>query len=98
MRRRVIGERMGTSENAIKYHIANIGSKLGVSGLAALRQWPGYPADSPLVRRSTSMTTATASASPATTPAVGPLGQVSPWAPALRRTQALYPPTLGPPP
>ena len=35
---------MGTSENAIKYHIANIGSKLGVSGLAALRQWPGYPA------------------------------------------------------
>jgi DNA-binding CsgD family transcriptional regulator/catechol 2,3-dioxygenase-like lactoylglutathione lyase family enzyme len=95
MRRREIGERMGTSENAIKYHIGNIGSKLGVSGLAALRQWPGYPADSPLARRSTSMTTATASTSPATTPAVGPLGQVSLWARDVARTEAFYRDTLG---
>jgi catechol 2,3-dioxygenase-like lactoylglutathione lyase family enzyme len=94
MRRRAIGERMGTSENAVKYHIANIGSKLGVSGLAALRQWPGYPADSPLARRSTSMGTAIASTGPATAPAVGPLGQVSLWARDVARTEAFYRDTL----
>jgi catechol 2,3-dioxygenase-like lactoylglutathione lyase family enzyme len=83
---------MGVSENAIKYHIANIGSKLGVSGLTALRQWPGYPIDSPLGGRSPSMT------GPASAPAqrlLGPLGQVSLWARDVARTEAFYRDTLG---
>ena len=83
---------MGTSENAIKYHIANIGSKLGVSGLTALRQWPGYPIDSPLGRRSTTMTAQT---SALVKPLLGPLGQVSLWARDVARTEAFYRDTLG---
>ena len=83
---------MGTSENAIKYHIANIGSKLGVSGLTALRQWPGYPIDSPLGRRSTSMTASTSAPAKAL---LGPLGQVSMWARDVARTEAFYRDTLG---
>src|SRR5512143_341509 len=49
LRRRQIATLTGTSENAIKYHVANIASKLGVRGIVALREWPGLPADS-LVR------------------------------------------------
>ena len=93
---------MGRSDNAIKYHIANIASKLGVSGLAELRQWPGYPVDSPLARRSPAMTastatttgTATASATPAPG-RIGPLGQVSLFARDVARTEAFYRDTLG---
>lgn len=89
---------MGTSENAIKYHIANIGSKLGVSGLAALRQWPGYPVDSPLARRRPSMsapTTNTTAPATTTTPAVGPLAQVSLFARDVARAERFYRDTLG---
>jgi catechol 2,3-dioxygenase-like lactoylglutathione lyase family enzyme/DNA-binding CsgD family transcriptional regulator len=100
LRRKAIGQQMGTSENAIKYHVANIGSKLGVSGIEALRHWPGYPVDSPLARRSPSMTAPTATA-PATEPAaptpgpLGPLGQVSLWARDVTRTEQFYRDTLG---
>ena len=41
------------------------------------------------------MTTATATPSSATTPAVGPLGQVSLWARDVARTEAFYRDTLG---
>jgi catechol 2,3-dioxygenase-like lactoylglutathione lyase family enzyme/DNA-binding CsgD family transcriptional regulator len=88
LRRKAIGEHMGTSENAIKYHVANIGSKLGVSGIEALRHWPGYPVDSPLARRSPSMT-------PSTPSPLGPLGQVSLWARDVARTEQFYRDTLG---
>jgi catechol 2,3-dioxygenase-like lactoylglutathione lyase family enzyme len=95
---------MGTSENAIKYHVANIGSKLGVSGIAALRQWPGYPVDSPLARRSPSMTASTAAATTTPAPApessrasrpLGPLGQVSLWARDVATTERFYRDALG---
>lgn len=86
MRRRAIADRLSVSENAVKYHIANIGSKLGVSGLEALRQWPGYPVDSPLARRSASMTTTTA---------LGPLGQVSLFARDIARAESFCRDTLG---
>lgn len=106
MRRRVIAERMGVSDNAIKYHIANIGSKLGVSGLAALRQWPGYPLDSPLGGRSPTMSAAPATsidatgtdvtaASPAPAGTLGPLGQVSLVARDIARAEGFYRDTLG---
>jgi catechol 2,3-dioxygenase-like lactoylglutathione lyase family enzyme len=91
---------MGTSENAIKYHVANIGSKLGVSGIAALRHWPGYPVDSPLARRSPPMAASTATTAPAptagsTTGTLGPLGQVSLWARDVTTTEQFYRDTLG---
>lgn len=86
---------MGTSDNAIKYHIANIGSKLGVSGLAALRQWPGYPLDSPVARRSPTMTASTATSAAPSTSVVGPLGQVSLFARDVARTERFYRDTLG---
>jgi catechol 2,3-dioxygenase-like lactoylglutathione lyase family enzyme/DNA-binding CsgD family transcriptional regulator len=105
LRRKAIGKQVGTSENAIKYHVANIGSKLGVSGIAALRQWPGYPVGGPLARRSPSMTasiatttTATTDPTPASGPTsgpVGPLGQVSLWARDVTTTERFYRDTLG---
>jgi catechol 2,3-dioxygenase-like lactoylglutathione lyase family enzyme len=76
---------MGVTENAVKYHIANLGSKLGVGGLAALRQWPGYPIDSPMSDRSTTMETSV----------LGPLGQVSLYARDVARTERFYRDTLG---
>ena len=87
---------MGVSDNAVKYHVGNIGSKLGVSGLAALRQWPGYPLDSPLGGRGPTMTaTAAGPERPAPTLTLGPLGQVSLFARDVGRTEAFYRDTLG---
>ena len=42
MRRAEIARRRGTGVNAVKYHLANIGGKLGV-GARELRHWPGMP-------------------------------------------------------
>ncbi len=92
---------MGTSDNAIKYHISNIGSKLGVTGIEALRQWPGYPVDSPIARRSPPMPTSTGAAGTAPAPTgatpgpLGRLGQVSLWARDVTRTEEFYRDTLG---
>ena len=44
-----IARRRGTSVDAVKYHLANIGDKLGVRG-RDLRHWPGVPAASSLAQ------------------------------------------------
>lgn len=44
--RRRIARMRGTSLDAVKYHLGNIAAKVGVEGTAALRAWPGIPADS----------------------------------------------------
>ena len=46
--RREIAKRAGVSLDAVKYHLQNIGQKIGVHGVAELRRWPGIPAASPL--------------------------------------------------
>jgi len=89
--RREIARRGGTSVNAVKYHVANIRSKLGVTG-PELRQWPGYPADSALARsiarKESTMTTTTALK-------LGRLGQVSMLCRDVARTETFYRDTLG---
>jgi DNA-binding CsgD family transcriptional regulator/catechol 2,3-dioxygenase-like lactoylglutathione lyase family enzyme len=89
--RREIARRRGTSVDAVKYHVANIRSKLGVTG-PQLRQWPGYPADSALARsiaRKESTMTAT------TALQLGRLGQVSLLCRDVGRTESFYRDTLG---
>ena len=81
--------RRGVSENAIKYHLANIAGKLGVSG-RDLRHWPGVPASSPLLgrRRDRSMTSSSATA-------LGPIGQVSLSVRDVARAERFYGEILG---
>jgi DNA-binding CsgD family transcriptional regulator/predicted enzyme related to lactoylglutathione lyase len=52
MRRAEIARRRGTSIDAVKYHLANIGGKLGV-GSRELRHWPGVPNTTALARART---------------------------------------------
>jgi DNA-binding CsgD family transcriptional regulator/catechol 2,3-dioxygenase-like lactoylglutathione lyase family enzyme len=87
LRRREIAERRGISPDAVKYHVANIAGKLGVSGTAALRHWPGYPMSSPLATRRRPM--------PTTDLSLGPIGQVSLLARDIARAEAFYRDTLG---
>lgn len=44
--RRQIADRAGVSLDAVKYHLQNINFKIGIHGVAELRQWPGIPATS----------------------------------------------------
>ena len=46
--RREIAQHSGVSLDAVKYHLQNIGQKIGVHGVVELRGWPGIPAASPL--------------------------------------------------
>lgn len=46
----LIARRRGVSRDAVKFHVANALAKLGLESRAALRHWPGVPADSRLRR------------------------------------------------
>jgi catechol 2,3-dioxygenase-like lactoylglutathione lyase family enzyme len=95
---REIARRKGVSLDAVKYHVENIGGKLGVSGTAALRRWPGYPASSPLARpRATAAGTIVgrSRSMSGTDLALGPLGQVSLFARDIARAERFYRDTLG---
>jgi DNA-binding CsgD family transcriptional regulator/catechol 2,3-dioxygenase-like lactoylglutathione lyase family enzyme len=48
MPRRAIAWRRGTSEYAVRYHLRNAASKLGLSATRDLRHWQGSPATSPV--------------------------------------------------
>jgi catechol 2,3-dioxygenase-like lactoylglutathione lyase family enzyme/DNA-binding CsgD family transcriptional regulator len=48
MPRRAIAWRRGTSEYAVRYHLRNAASKLGLARTQDLRQWQGSPATSPV--------------------------------------------------
>lgn len=50
LRRAEIARHRGGSVDTVKYHLANISAKLGVSG-RRLRHWPGYPRSSRLAGR-----------------------------------------------
>jgi DNA-binding CsgD family transcriptional regulator/predicted enzyme related to lactoylglutathione lyase len=79
----------GVSENAVKYHLANIAGKLGVRG-RDLRRWPGIPASSPLAarRRNRSMPSRSGTA-------LGSIGQVSLSIRDVARAERFYGEILG---
>jgi DNA-binding CsgD family transcriptional regulator/catechol 2,3-dioxygenase-like lactoylglutathione lyase family enzyme len=67
MTSRQIARRRGISPDAVKFHMANILQKLGMSGRAELRRWTGVRNDSARHAQETTMQDFT----------LGPVGQVS---------------------
>jgi catechol 2,3-dioxygenase-like lactoylglutathione lyase family enzyme len=86
MTNRAIAHRQGRSADAVKYHLANILQKLGLSSRAELRHWSGAPADSPLSERTPPMTS---------TLGLGPLGQISRGATDIEAAVRWYRDVLG---
>jgi DNA-binding CsgD family transcriptional regulator/catechol-2,3-dioxygenase len=93
LRRADIARRRGTSVDAVKYHLANISGKLGVSG-RELRHWPGMPAvhGVPRRRHRPPMTQTSSGSSRA---ALGRIGQVSLSIRDVSRAERFYGSTLG---
>ena len=87
--RREIGRLRGTSLDAVRYHLANIGGKVGVHGIAELRYWPGFGAFGPPARRKDTDMTTTAAIT------LGPIGQVSLLVRDGPRAEAFYRDVLG---
>jgi predicted enzyme related to lactoylglutathione lyase/DNA-binding CsgD family transcriptional regulator len=86
-----VAARLDVGVDAVKYHLANIGDKLGVRGVRALRHWPGHPATSRLARRTrTKEPTMTSD-----TLELGPIGQVSLNIRDVARAERFYGETLG---
>lgn len=81
-----IAQRLGTSTDAVKYHVANALQKLGFASRAELRRWDGVRRDSLITTRETSMPTEIS---------LGPLGQVSRSVRDIEAARAWYRDTLG---
>ena len=64
-----IARRAGVSTDAVKFHVANILAKLGLSNRAQLRHWTGIRRDSALHARGQKMEETTAM--------LGPIGQIA---------------------
>ena len=90
--RRDVARSRGTSVDAVKYHIGNIGGKLGVR-TGELRHWPGIPLGSPLRQRSQRRRPTTMKDSTAVR--LGPIGQVSLSIRDVARAERFYGETLG---
>jgi predicted enzyme related to lactoylglutathione lyase/DNA-binding CsgD family transcriptional regulator len=88
LRRADIARRRGTSVDGVKYHLANISGKLGVSG-HALRHWPGMPASARANRRTHMPTSNTAAGG------LGRIGQVSLCIRDVERATRFYGEVLG---
>jgi DNA-binding CsgD family transcriptional regulator/catechol 2,3-dioxygenase-like lactoylglutathione lyase family enzyme len=86
MSNRQIAQRRGVSLDAVKYHVANIVSKLGVECRADLRLWRGAPRTS-AIGRSESMSSAS--------PGLGPIGQISRSVSDIVKAEAWYKDVLG---
>ena len=92
IRRAEIARLRGTSVDAVKYHLANIGGKLGV-GVRELRHWPGIPSTTALARRRTASTMPATDTT--TTTRLGPIGQVSLSIRDVARAERFYGEVLG---
>lgn len=90
--RAAIARRRGTSLDAVKYHLANISGKLGVSG-RELRHWPGIPAVGGASRRRTTSLMSTPVTD--TVAGLGRIGQVSLSIRDVDRATRFYGTTLG---
>jgi DNA-binding CsgD family transcriptional regulator/catechol 2,3-dioxygenase-like lactoylglutathione lyase family enzyme len=64
-----IARRAGVSADAVKFHVANVLSKLGLASRAELRHWTGIRRDSALHAKDSQMNETAA--------LLGPLGQIS---------------------
>ena len=85
MTNREIARRRGISPDAVKYHVANALTKLGLANRHALRHWFREPAGSALSRRTRTMSTSK----------LGPLAQISRSVRDIKESQAWYADTLG---
>jgi catechol 2,3-dioxygenase-like lactoylglutathione lyase family enzyme len=101
MSSRQIARRAGISVDAVKYHVANAIAKLGLPDRAALRGWPGVPADSSLTASDLAGPSApnAATAEPGRTTmtnlTLGPLGQVSRHVADISQATGWYRDVLG---
>lgn len=86
MTNRIIADRQGVSLNAVKFHVANILSKLGMTSRAELRRWDGVRRDSPLRR------TASEEVAPA---ALADIGQIARSVGSIEVATAWYRDVLG---
>jgi DNA-binding CsgD family transcriptional regulator/catechol 2,3-dioxygenase-like lactoylglutathione lyase family enzyme len=82
-----IARRTGISTDAVKFHAANILSKLGLSSRAELRHWTGIRRDSALNAKDSQMNQ--------TAPMLGPIGQISRQVKDIAAARHFYGETLG---
>src|SRR4029077_21271976 len=85
MSNREIAARRGISLDAVKYHVANAVTKLGVANRQALRRWFREPRGSALAAKEKSMTTLN----------LGALAQISRTVRDIKESEAWYGRTLG---
>ncbi len=90
MSNREIARRRGVSLDAVKFHVANAVMKLGLANRAALRGWPGVPADSAL-----HLTPANGGDTTVDTLQLGPIGQISRQVSDIGRAVEWYGGVLG---
>jgi DNA-binding CsgD family transcriptional regulator/catechol 2,3-dioxygenase-like lactoylglutathione lyase family enzyme len=83
---RAVAERQGVSPDAVKFHVANILSKLGFSSRAELRRWDGVRIDSNLANEPLTMDV---------TAQIGPIGQIARTVTNLDAAKAWYADVLG---
>jgi DNA-binding CsgD family transcriptional regulator/catechol 2,3-dioxygenase-like lactoylglutathione lyase family enzyme len=81
-----IARRQGISRDAVKFHVANVLSKLGLSSRAQLRRWDGVRRDSALHRQEEAM---------GRTLSLGPIGQISRHVGDIDAARVWYEETLG---
>ncbi|HEY2552453.1 MAG TPA: LuxR C-terminal-related transcriptional regulator [Streptosporangiaceae bacterium] len=86
-----IARRQGVSQDAVKFHAANVLAKLGLTSRAEIRRWPGVPADTVLQaqlrRTGASMTDDDLD--------LGPIGQISRHVGNVAQAAAWYGTVLG---
>ena len=82
-----IARRAGVSTDAVKFHVANILAKLGLSSRAELRHWTGIRRDSALHAKDSQMD--------ATSALLGPIGQISRQVKDIAAARTFYGETLG---
>jgi DNA-binding CsgD family transcriptional regulator/catechol 2,3-dioxygenase-like lactoylglutathione lyase family enzyme len=82
---RAIAARRGISTDAVKFHVSNALSKLGLANRQALRRWFREPRSSALKGKERSMTTVK----------LGPLAQISRTVRDIKESEAWYGKTLG---
>jgi DNA-binding CsgD family transcriptional regulator len=81
-----IARLQGVSTDAVKYHVANILQKLGLSRRNELRHWPGVRRDSSLFSKESTMTVNLT---------LGPISQISRTVRNIQEAQKWYGEVLG---
>ena len=81
-----IAKRRGISRDAVRFHVRNALSKLGLATRAELRRWSGAPIDGALARQETTMSEELR---------LGPIGQVSRSVRDIAESECWYRETLG---